>query len=77
VYSVDVTGDRSLTLHHYRNNNIPLNDDASEVIKHLRTLWGFDVYLHSINDQGKTIKSYSCSQTANSPSEQLEFNADS
>lgn len=72
VFSVDVEGDRSLTMHHYRQNNIPLNDDASEVLKHLRTLWGFDVYLHSLNDDGKVLKSYSCAQR-NTPNDQLEL----
>ena len=62
VFNVDVTGDRSLTLHHYRHDSIPLSDDTTEVLKHLRTLWGFDVYLHSVNEDGKSIKSYSCSQ---------------
>jgi stage V sporulation protein R len=72
VFNVDVTGDRSLTLHHYRNNNIPLTEEASEVIKHLRTLWGFDVYLHSLNDNGNTIKSYSCSR-GKSPMSDLDI----
>jgi stage V sporulation protein R len=72
VFNVDVTGDRSLTLHHYRNNNVPLTEDASEVVKHLRTLWGFDVYLHSLNDQGKALKSYSCSKSK-SPMSDLDI----
>lgn len=60
VYSVDIEGDRSLTLHHYRQDNAPLNDDTSEVIKHLRELWGFDVFLHSMNESDKVAKSYAC-----------------
>jgi len=74
VYSVDVEGDRSLTMHHYRQNNVPLNDDSSEVLKHLRTLWGFDVYLHSLGDDGKVIKSYSCAER-NHSGDQLELDA--
>jgi len=62
VYEVDVEGDRSLTLHHYRQDNVPLNEDTHEVLKHLRKLWGFDVYLQSIDDQGKVAKSYACTQ---------------
>ena len=62
VYNVDATGDRSLILHHYRHNNVPLTDDATEVIKNLRSLWGFDVYLHSVDEKGKTVKSYACTE---------------
>lgn len=72
VYKVDVTGDRSLTLHHYRHDNMPLSGDTEEVVKHLRTLWGFDVYLHSVTPEGKTVKSYSCSQSKAEP-EQLDL----
>ncbi len=61
-------------IHHYRQNNIPLNDDSVDVIKHLRTLWGFDVYLHSLDEQGKVSKSYSCSQSHKSEGSQLELN---
>ncbi|MFY0701644.1 MAG: SpoVR family protein, partial [Bermanella sp.] len=76
VYSVDINGDRSLTLHHQRQNNIPLNEQTQDVVKHLHTLWGFDVYLHSINEEGKTIKSYSCSDNHHySEEDQLEIDA--
>ena len=77
VYSVDIEGDRSLTLHHYRQNNAPLSDDTSEVLKHLRKLWGFDVYMHSLDDEGKVAKSYSCAidkrEENPNPTEQLSF----
>lgn len=75
VYNVDIEGDRSLTMHHYRQNNVPLNDDASEVIKHLRTLWGFDVYLHSLDEDGKVVKSYTCAER-NKNGDQLELDSD-
>ena len=56
VYDVDVWGDRSITLRHYRVNNRPLeNTEALEVLKHLRVLWGYDVELESVNaDENKT-----------------------
>ncbi len=73
VYSVDMEGDRSLTLHHYRQNNIPLNEESMDVIKHLRTLWGFDVYLHSLDEKGNVSKSYSCSQSHKATDDQLEL----
>lgn len=49
VVDVDLRGDRSLTLKHTRHNNMPLNDDCVEVLKHVHRLWGFDVHLHSYN----------------------------
>lgn len=51
VYSVDIRGDRSITLHHYRFDRKPLDDNtANEVLKHVHRLWGFDVHLYSIED---------------------------
>lgn len=47
VFEVDVTGDRSLTLHHQRQNKMPLSDSTEEVLKHLYRLWKFDVHLLS------------------------------
>lgn len=50
VFNVDIRGDRSLTLHHYRHNRKPLGDSAKEVLRHIHRLWGFDVHLHSMDD---------------------------
>ncbi len=51
VYSVDIRGDRSLTLHHSQFNRQPLEPESStEVLKHIHRLWGFDVHLHSLCD---------------------------
>lgn len=51
VYSVDIRGDRSLTLHHTRFDRKSLNSDtANEVLKHVHRLWGFDVHLFSIEE---------------------------
>jgi len=51
VYNVDLSGDRSITLHHTQHNHVPLHaEDACEVVKHLHNLWKFDVHLHSIQD---------------------------
>ncbi len=47
VFEVDVTGDRSLTLHHQRQNKVPLSESTEEVMKHLYRLWKFDVHLYS------------------------------
>lgn len=59
VYNVDINGDRNLTLYHYMNNRRPLAPAALEVVKHIRQLWGYDVKLHSIDENGKTVNSYS------------------
>ncbi len=60
VYSADVRGDRSLTLHHYRHNRKPLDEQsANEVIKHVHRLWGFDVHLHSM-EGGEIMQSFHC-----------------
>ena len=53
VWSVNLRGDRSLTLRHTQHNNRPLHDDSSEVLKHVARLWGFDVHLESVDSQGR------------------------
>ena len=59
IYSADVRGDRSPTMHHYRHNRKPLDDGAKEVLKHVHRLWGFHVHLHSM--QGDEImQSFHC-----------------
>ena len=58
VVNVDLRGDRSLTLKHTRHNNIPLNNECENVLKHVHRLWGFDVHLHSY-DGDELKESYS------------------
>lgn len=59
VQSVDIRGDRSITLHHSQHARKPLGDSTEEVLKHLHRLWGFDVHLHSF--QGDEVKaSFHC-----------------
>jgi stage V sporulation protein R len=59
AWSVDLTGDRSLTLRHTMQNNIPLSNDCPEVMKHLHTLWGFDIHLETYSE-GKKISTSTC-----------------
>ncbi len=59
VYSVDVRGDRSLTLRHNRNGRKPLNKDTDEVLRHIHQLWGFDVRLESLQN-GEVAETYEC-----------------
>jgi spore cortex formation protein SpoVR/YcgB (stage V sporulation) len=56
VQSVDVRGDRSLTLRHIMDQRRPLDDSANEVLKHVHRLWGFPVHLHSCDDSSSTPK---------------------
>jgi stage V sporulation protein R len=53
VFNVDRRGDRSLTLRHFRYNRRPLADSSDEMLRHLRRLWGFDVRLESVDEQGR------------------------
>jgi spore cortex formation protein SpoVR/YcgB (stage V sporulation) len=53
VWSVNLRGDRALTLRHTQHNNRPLDDSAQEVLKHVARLWGFDVHLESVDSQGR------------------------
>ncbi|MEA3638618.1 MAG: SpoVR family protein [Lamprobacter sp.] len=53
VYNVDLRGDRSLTLRHFRYNRRPLGDSLDEMLKHIRRLWGFDVRMESVDQQGR------------------------
>jgi spore cortex formation protein SpoVR/YcgB (stage V sporulation) len=51
VHNVNVRSDRALTLRHEMYNGRQLQKtDAEEVVRHLHTLWGFDVILESVED---------------------------
>ncbi|MCF2860091.1 SpoVR family protein [Pseudoalteromonas sp. SMS1] len=52
VYNVDVRGDRSLTLRYVPQDKIPLAESKIEVLKHLYRLWGFEVRLEQLEDDG-------------------------
>ena len=60
VYNVDVKGDRSLTLRHTQYNRMPLHKSANEVMKHVARLWGFNVKLETVSDDGSVIHTYEC-----------------
>ncbi|MGL5654668.1 MAG: SpoVR family protein, partial [Vibrio sp.] len=53
VYSVDIRGDRSLTLQYVPHNRIPLEANYEEVLKHLHRLWGFEVKLEEVKESGR------------------------
>jgi stage V sporulation protein R len=52
VWSVDMHGNRSLTLRHMQFQRRPLNQQTEEVMKHVARLWGFDVYLDTVDAGG-------------------------
>jgi len=60
VHSVDLRGDRSLTLRYTPHNRRPLNDDTDEVIKHLSRLWGFTVRIEVPDENGVIQQAYEC-----------------
>ncbi len=63
VYGVDRWGDRSLTLRHYMVNRKPLDQDTTtEVLKHLRRLWGFNVKLESVDSTDHIRAAYEISE---------------
>ncbi|UXD88585.1 SpoVR family protein [Thalassolituus hydrocarboniclasticus] len=63
IWSVDLEGDRSLTLRHTMQNGTPLSTDTHEVLKHLHFLWGFDIHLETYKDE-RMVKRQSCPSVA-------------
>jgi spore cortex formation protein SpoVR/YcgB (stage V sporulation) len=60
VVSVDLEGDRSLTLHHFQHKRRPLSADSEQVVKHLAQLWGFTVKLETRTEDGQIIPVHEC-----------------
>lgn len=60
VFSVNIEGDRALTLHYTQQNRVPLSGTTHEVLKHLHTLWQFPVVLKAIDAQGQVTAQYHC-----------------
>jgi len=52
IANVDVGGDRSMTLRHYRADRRPLHPMFKDVMKHLAYLWGFTLRLETANEDG-------------------------
>jgi stage V sporulation protein R len=59
VWSVNLRGDRSLTLRHTQHNDRPLHETADEVLKHVARMWGFGVHLESVDNAGEVKKRWS------------------
>ena len=60
VWSVDMQGDRSLTLRHMQYLRRPLNAQTGEMLKHVARLWGFDVFLETVDTQNKVLARQEC-----------------
>ena len=60
VFNIDRSGDRSLTLRHNQYSRMPLDKSANEVMKHVRRLWGFDVYLETVANNGSVVQTFEC-----------------
>jgi spore cortex formation protein SpoVR/YcgB (stage V sporulation) len=63
VYNVDRWGDRSLALRHYMTSERPLEyKTATKVLEHLTSLWGYDVTLTSVDQQGNTRAAFTLTE---------------
>lgn len=60
VFSVNMQGDRSMTLRHTQFQRRPLNAQAEEVLKHVARLWGFDVRLETVDPNGRIVSTLEC-----------------
>lgn len=72
VYSVDVKGDRALTLRHFQHNRIPLHENAGEILKHLYTLWKFPIKLETVDPEGEVLRTWHCPPQEPPPSPQSD-----
>jgi len=60
IYSVDIEGNRGLTLQYVQQNRTPLAESTNEVLKHLYTLWKFPIKLQAVDAQGQVTTEYHC-----------------
>jgi stage V sporulation protein R len=60
VSRVDVRGDRSLTLRHFRTDRRPLQSTYEQVMKHVASLWGFTVRLETVSEDGSISPLHEC-----------------
>lgn len=60
VYSVDLVGDRSLTLQYKQHNRNPLGQNTAEVLKHLHHLWKFPIALQVVDLDGQITEEVLC-----------------
>ncbi|MGQ7846036.1 SpoVR family protein [Granulosicoccus sp. 3-233] len=52
ITGFDLNGDRSLTVQHRLHRNRPLSKESDIVLRHLQKLWGFDMHLETVKEDG-------------------------
>lgn len=52
ITGFDLNGDRSLTVQHRLHRNRPLSKESHIVLRHLQKLWGFNLHLETIGEDG-------------------------
>ncbi|MFP1748649.1 SpoVR family protein [Lonsdalea quercina] len=52
IWNVDLRGNRSMTLRYIPQNRAPLDKSSHEVMKHVYRLWGFEVFMEQLNEDG-------------------------
>lgn len=60
VFSVDMEGDRTLTLNYTQHNRVPLGLATMDVLKHVHRLWKFPVALKAVDPTGQITAEYHC-----------------
>lgn len=61
VVNVDLKGSRALTLRHTQYKQHPLDDNTEEMLKHVHSIWGFDIILESYcPERNEVTKTYKC-----------------
>jgi stage V sporulation protein R len=53
VWNVDLRGDRSLTLRHYKYQDRPLAGSLGTILRHVAVLWGFPVRIEEVDASGE------------------------
>jgi stage V sporulation protein R len=66
IYDIHLEGDRTLTLHYYQHDKIPLDNHVHDVLKHLYHLWKFPIKLIVLDDNKNCVTEYNCPQRSNS-----------
>ena len=63
IYSVNLRGDRSLSLRHIQHHRQPLADDMDEIMRHFARLWGFTVRLETVFEDDRIEVTHECAQS--------------
>lgn len=71
VLSVEIEGDRTLTLQHTEQNRRPLANNTLEVMKHVYSLWKFPVKIQSVDAEGRVTAQYHCPGLPNKSTDKL------